>query len=259
MVMFTGLMTIEKEERLEKTSDYQEQDLSFEYMLFGLLLLAPFSMTVVLPFLKKDYLRREKIELNADTLYHKSNLSSWISKAYPLILLLQKIALAIIIFSFHDIVIQLCALVLTNLLFSWLIFAIPQIYLDKHLRRFELLNQGLLSLLTICLLLFTDHVYDRRLQHDFGYTFSLLIGIYATIGLFTASAYGLAEPAIRWYRLRALRLMQIRLAMELRATLIREARERKDARKNRRVDNFNAFTVDFGASLGDELRHTGRR
>lgn len=43
-----------------------------------------------------------------------------------------------------------------------------------------------------------------------------------------------------------MRLEQIRLAIELRARLIIEAKERKEARKQRKLDNFNNFTIDLG-------------
>lgn len=69
--------------------------------------------------------------------------------------------------------------------------------------------------------------------------------------------YGFSEPLVRFYRLRWLRLEQVNLAIELRTTLIREARERKDARKDRRIKSFERWTVEFGrnsygATAGDE-------
>jgi len=51
---------------------------------------------------------------------------------------------------------------------------------------------------------------------------------YGVVGAAICFNYGAIEPVRRVVRLRNLRLEQIRLAIELRATLIREAKERKE-------------------------------
>jgi hypothetical protein len=53
-------------------------------------------------------------------------------------------------------------------------------------------------------------------------------------------------------RLREFRLHQIRLAQELRACLIREAKERKEVRKQKKLKAFNDFKIDLGSDLPDE-------
>lgn len=108
------------------------------------------------------------------------------------------------------------------------------------------MNQAFLALLSLSLLLFTDHVYTRRLQFEFGYLYSMALEFYAVFGISIVFVYGFSEPLMRLYRLRWLRLEQVRLAIELRETLIREARERKEARKDKRIKSFEQWTVNFG-------------
>jgi len=77
---------------------------------------------------------------------------------------------------------------------------------------------------------------------------------YGVIGAAVSFNYGAAEPVKRAVRLRNLRQHQIGLAVEVRATLIREAKERKEARKQRKVEAFNNFTIDLGE--GDQAEDT---
>jgi hypothetical protein len=102
--------------------------------------------------------------------------------------------------------------------------------LDRHLARFEKFNQGFISILQLGLLLFTDAVYDRKMQFDFGYYYAGGLFWFNSICLFICVLYAF-EPIRTWIRYRHLRLEQIRLAIELRARLIIEAKERKEARK----------------------------
>jgi len=69
---------------------------------------------------------------------------------------------------------------------------------------------------------------------------------YGVVGAAVCFNYGAVEPVIRAVRLRNLRIEQIRLAIELRATLIREAKERKETRKQKKLEAFNNFTIDLG-------------
>lgn len=73
---------------------------------------------------------------------------------------------------------------------------------------------------------------------------------YGVIGAAVCFNYGAIEPVKRVIRLKNLRLEQIRLAIEVRATLIREAKERKEQRKQKKIEAFNNFTIDLGE--GDE-------
>ena len=75
--------------------------------------------------------------------------------------------------------------------------------------------------------------------------YSALLFIYNTISLGIVVMYGL-EPLITWIRMKFMREEQLRIARELRATLIREAKERKEARKQKILQSFNHFQIGIG-------------
>lgn len=142
----------------------------------------------------------------------------------------------------------------TTLGMSWFIVAVRTTYLDKSLRRFELFNQVVLTGACIFSVLFTDHVYWRHVQYDLGYVYSIILMVYNIGCLILCFVYAAGEPCTTWARLRRQRLHQIQLAKELRACLIREAKERKEVRKQKKLKAFNDFRIDIGADMDDEER-----
>ena len=96
-------------------------------------------------------------------------------------------------------------MITSMLVTSWLINSIDQLYLDKHLKAFERFNQGLLSIVQIALVLFTDFVHTREMQFNFGYLFALLMILFNFIGLLVSIIYAF-EPIFTWVRLTIMRL-----------------------------------------------------
>ena len=136
----------------------------------------------------------------------------------------------------------------------WFISNVRTSYLDRHLRRFEFFNQFVLTIACIFSVLFTDHVYWRHIQYDIGYVYSIMLMSYNVICLVVCLIYAGGEPCSTWLRLRNMRLHQIQLAQELRACLIREAKERKEIRKQKKLKAFNEFRIDIGADIDDGER-----
>jgi len=255
LVLFAGYVVYRKQlyEMYEKVAkgEVYTIEMSSELITLCVLLSVPLLATLIIPCCKKEYLRKKEIEVTFNTLYYKSNLRSFASKLYMFTLLFQRILVALVIIGIEDIVFQLEVLVLTNLFISWISMYIDRIYLDLHLRTFERFNQAYLSIVQISLLFFTDFVGDRQLQFNYGYLYSALLAIYNTISLGMCAMYAL-EPLTTWLRMRWMRLEQIRMAIELRARLIREAKERKEARKQKKLEAFNNFTINLGDSADIE-------
>ena len=90
----------------------------------------------------------------------------------------------------------------------------------------------------------TDFVDTRAMQFNFGYLYALLMGIYNFIGLAIVTLYAF-EPIFTWIRLTFMRMDQIELAVNLRAILIKEAKERKEMRKQKKLAAFNNFKIDI--------------
>lgn len=88
----------------------------------------------------------------------------------------------------------------------------------------------MLSLAPVANLLFSDFMYERYMMFDFGYYYTFTVWVYSMIGLAICGVYAL-EPVLTWIRLCRLRKEQYRIAIEFRANLIREAKERKEAKK----------------------------
>ena len=154
LVLFSGYVVFRREISEDRAS-------GFEFNFFVTWLAVPVLATLVITFLPKEWLIKRQLSQHMDTLYFKSNLLFTSSKAYALIQILQKLVFAAVIVYIDDITTQACAMILTNLLVSWVIMSIDQIYLDKHLKAFERINQGLLSLVQIILVLMTDYVDTR--------------------------------------------------------------------------------------------------
>lgn len=139
-----------------------------------------------------------------NTYYYKASLAQFSSRAFYLFLILQKLCFVAIIIFIKDIVIQLLTMVFFNLITSWIVTSISQIHTDSHLRRFEKINQGFLSLVSISLLLFTDFVYDRDVQFSFGYIYAGILTAFNVMGLVLSILYSL-EPFSTCYRLKMMR------------------------------------------------------
>lgn len=206
LVMFAGYVAFDKQYKLIRHGKFKDVAMGAEFTSYIVCLAIPLLVAAAIPTRSKEFLRREPIELSLNTFYYKADLMQRSSKAYPLVLLLQKVIFAMIIFFVEDIVIQLLVMVLVCLAMCWFITGISHIYLDAHLRRFELTNQAAFSVLCILMLLFTDHVYIREMQFNFGYLYSAVLGLYTAYGLILCVVYGLLEPIVTWIRLRNLRL-----------------------------------------------------
>ena len=111
MVLYAGFVVF----RVEVTkiySNYYKND-TFDYsgldapmfMSFTILVLAPLIIAMVSACQSKEKLREEYVELSFNTLYYKANLKSTWSKAYPLVFLIQRIAIAFVVMFVEDIVI----------------------------------------------------------------------------------------------------------------------------------------------------------
>ena len=100
------------------------------------------------------------------------------------------------------------------------------------------------------LVLMTDFVDTRTMQFNFGYLYALIMVIYNFIGLSIATIYAF-EPVFTWIRLSFMRMAQIELAVNLRANLIKEAKERKEERKQKKIAAFNNFVIDIGVDKKD--------
>ena len=70
---------------------------------------------------------------------------------------------------------------------------------------------------------------------DIGYIFSFVIAGYNIVALIICFIYVGLEPIKTWYRLRNMRKAQIALAKELREFLIRDAKMRKERRKQKKL------------------------
>ena len=175
------------------------------------MLLVPLAFTIMLPFLSKKTLLKNWIENSIGTLYTNANLISKPSKMYPFLVLAQRVALFLVTVCIDSILMQIIALLLTTVAFNWLLAAIKP-YLDWHLRTFELFNQCMIATVVIFTLCFTDHVYSRTVQYDFGYYFSFFLMAYSLIGLLICFPYLLIEPVNKLIRLRDMRKRQIELA-----------------------------------------------
>lgn len=125
MVLIAGFLAYDKEFRLLAAGKVPHETLDFEVFYFLVCTLIPITLTAGLPFVSKDILREERVEINIDTLYYKSNLSKWTGKVYPLLQLLQRFSLVLLLFVIEDVIIQLCCLLLGNLIFSLAYFGIP--------------------------------------------------------------------------------------------------------------------------------------
>lgn len=112
-------------------------DMDLEFASFAFCIFIPIIISVVLAFMSKERLRQEYTEMTFNTLYYKSNLRSFWSKAYLLLFLIQRIGFAAIIIGIDDICIQLGTMMLYNMLFSQVILKIDPLYIDPHLRRFD--------------------------------------------------------------------------------------------------------------------------
>lgn len=245
MVLLAGYVTMRKQLMELVGGNIQNIEMTGEFMMLIVLLLAPFLICLVITFISKETLRKTFVEYSMNTLYHKANLRRFASKGYPFLLLMQRIAVAVVIMAVDNIIIQLGTMILLNMTISWVLLWPSQIYLDKHLQRYERFNQGILVFFQMFLLLFTDFVYSREMQFNFGYFYSLMLGAWCTLSLIFPIIYSL-EPISTWIRLRALRLEQIRLAIEFRERLIREAKERKEERKQKKLKMFDDFKIDIG-------------
>ena len=227
------------------TGELKSISVDTELIVFAATVAVPLLFALVVPCCSKERLLRRRTSLNCDTMFAKSSLASFWSKAYILITLIQRLAFAAIIFGVRDSALQICTMVLVNFLICQLIWKIDQLYLDKHLKCFELFNQALLSLAPVANFLFSDFMPERYMLFDYGYYYSFGIWVYMMLGLAICGLYALA-PLATWVRLYRLRKEQYRIAIEFRARLIREAKERKEARKQKKLASFNNFAIDLG-------------
>lgn len=99
-------------------------EVSNELAVFAATVTIPLLFALIIPCCRKEKLLGRRTSLNCNTLFYKSSLASFWSKAYILVLLLQRLAFAAIIFGIEDNVIQICVMVLCNLVISQLIFKI---------------------------------------------------------------------------------------------------------------------------------------
>ena len=169
---------------------------SDELAIFILTVTIPLLFALIIPCCRKEKLLGRRTSLNCNTMFYKSSLASFWSKAYILILLLQRLAFAAIVFGIEDSVIQICVMVLSNLVISQLIFKIDCIYLDRHLKAFELFNQLMLSLAPVANLLFSDFMYERYMMFDFGYYYTFTVWVYSMLGLAICGVYALCCVAM---------------------------------------------------------------
>ena len=141
----------------------------------------------------------------------------------------------------------------TALLVNWCFISIPT-YLDRHLKYFEIFNQIFMTNISLlCCTLFSNFVTSRLVQFDMGYIYSLVLVGYNCVALAICFTYIVPEPFYTWWRLREMRKAQIRLAIELKEFLIKEAKIRKERRKQRKIKAFHAFRVQIGDTwTGDE-------
>ena len=80
------------------------------------------------------------------------------------------------------------------------------------------------------------------------------MGIYNIIGLTFATLYAF-EPIFTWIRLSFMRIANIEEAVKFRANLIKEAKERKEERKQKKLAAFNNFVIDVDAFKLDTINH----
>lgn len=118
----------------------KDLDMDREFASFAFCIFIPIMISTVLTCMPKERLRKEYTEITFNTLYYKSNLKSFWSKAYLLLFLIQRLGFAAIIIGIDDICIQLGAMMLYNMLFSQVILKIDSLYIDPHLRRFDKIN-----------------------------------------------------------------------------------------------------------------------
>ena len=201
LVIFAGYTVFRT--RLTKIylGEIKDLDMDREFASFAFCISIPIIIAVVVIFMPKERLREEYTELTFNTLYYKTNLKSFWSKAYFLLYLIQRLGFAAIIIGIDDIVIQLGTMMLFNMLFSQVILKIDPLYLDPHLRRFEKIQQAFISFIQMGQLLFTDHVYERQMQFDFGYYYAFTLYAFNTFCLITCAVYAL-EPLRTLWRLR---------------------------------------------------------
>ena len=82
------------------------------------------------------------------------------------------------------------------------------------------------------------------MQFDFGYYYSFVIALFNLIGLCVCCIYAL-EPINTWLRLYQMRQDEIRRVIEFRAQLIRDAKERKETRRQKKLARFENFKIDL--------------
>ena len=252
MVLFAGYITMNKQIIQIYNGDLKNIEMSGEFVTFVFMTLTPLIVCLPMICLSKETLRNPYLEWNVGTAYWKANLISKWSKGYPFLLLLQKIIICFIIIGVQTIIYQILTIVGVTLVTSWFLISVRSQYLDKHLRRFEIFNQAALSYCGIFIVMFTNWMPSTQMQYDIGYIYTAILLVYHVICLIIITLYIVIEPITTWIRLRELRLHQIRLAQELRACLIREAKERKEVRKQKKLKAFNDFKISLGTDLNDE-------
>ena len=111
MVLYAGFVVFRTEVTKIYSNYYKNNKLDYSgldapmFMSFVFLVLAPWILAMVSACSSKERLRNEYTELSFNTLYYKANLKSFTSKAYPMVFLFQRVAMAAVIMFVEDIVI----------------------------------------------------------------------------------------------------------------------------------------------------------
>lgn len=88
MVLFSGYVNFDKKVKMVEYGHHFEVKIDSEATALAFCLFIPIFVQSALPFVKKEKLRNEPIELTFNGMYYKSNQASFYSKVYPLTLTL---------------------------------------------------------------------------------------------------------------------------------------------------------------------------
>lgn len=105
LCLYAGWVTLRKQILQAASGSIDGLAMDTEFATFAFIMLIPAIILVTLPFLPKETLRSPALECTIGTVYVKANLRSRWSKAYPAILLAQKLVLAFIIIGINSVAI----------------------------------------------------------------------------------------------------------------------------------------------------------